>query len=280
MLRFITVVALSCVACTTSSVPFEASTVAPESTPNNDARRADVSAPEMVLIRAGSFTRQISGGWFEEMVEQEVTLTRDFFIARYEVTQAEYSALMGHNPSEFSKCGGSCPVEMVTWYNAVAYANKLSDQEGLSRCYRGQRQRTQWDKTCTGYRLPTEAEWEYAARAGESHEFAGSMNADDVAWFDGNAGGTTHPVGQKKPNAWGLYDMSGNVWEWVWDWHEAYPSGPSIVDYDGHHEMSYRVERGGSWWAAEGASRVANRGDSTPGVRTTDLGFRLARSLH
>ena len=234
--------------------------------------------PEMVLVKAGSFTREISAGWFEDAVEQRVMITKDFYIARYEVTQAEYEALMGVNPSEFAKCGGTCPVEMVTWYNAITYANKLSDRDGFTRCYSGERQRTRWEKTCTGYRLPTEAEWEYAARAGESHAYAGSPKAGEVAWFDTNANGTTHPVGLKKPNAWGLYDMSGNVWEWVWDWHDDYPEGSELVDYDGHSEISYRVERGGSWWASEGAARVSNRGDSTPGVRTTDLGFRLVRS--
>ena len=198
-------------------------------------------------------------------------ITKDFYIARYEVTQADYEALMGVNPSEFAKCGGTCPVEMVTWYNAITYANKLSDRDGFTRCYSGERQRTRWEKTCTGYRLPTEAEWEYAARAGESHAYAGSPKAGEVTWFDTNANGTTHPVGLKKPNAWGLYDMSGNVWEWVWDWHDDYPEGSELVDYDGHSEISYRVERGGSWWASEGAARVSNRGDSTPGVRTTDL---------
>ena len=106
---------------------------------------------------------------------------------------------------------------------------------------------------------------EYAARAGESHAYAGRRKQDEVAWFDTNANGTTHPVGLKKPNAWGLYDMSGNVWEWVWDWHDDYPGDSELVDYEGHSEISYRVERGGSWWAAEGAARVSNRGDSTPG---------------
>ena len=103
----------------------------------------------MVLVQAGSFTREISAGWFEDAVEQRVMITKDFYIARYEVTQAEYEALMGVNPSEFAKCGGTCPVEMVTWYNAITYANKLSDRDGFTRCYSGERQRTRWEKTCT-----------------------------------------------------------------------------------------------------------------------------------
>ena len=133
-----------------------------------------------------------------------------------------------------------------------------------------------WDRTCTGYRLPTEAEWEYAARAGSTGARHGDLEA--VAWYEGNSGGKTHPVGQKQANAWGFYDMLGNVWEWVWDWQADYPAG-SVSDPLGPSSGSFRVIRGGCWSPYARNCRAAFRALHVPGARFSDLGFRLARSL-
>jgi len=234
---------------------------------------------KMVKIPSGSFmmgSPSSESGRKDDETQHRVTLTKDFYLMKHEVTQGEYEALMGKNPSEFSWCGSNCPVENVSWYDAVAYANALSDKEGLTRCYSGSGDNIRWDKSCNGYRLPTEAEWEYAARAGAPTKYAGSGDVDEVAWYKDNSGQYPHPVGQKKPNAWGLYDMSGNVYEWVWDWKGSYsgdatnPTGPS--------SGSSRVERGGSSFSVSRYLRVAERYSDSPGLRQLDLGFRLART--
>ena len=144
------------------------------------------------------------------------------------------------------------------------FANRLSDQEGLSRCYSGSGNNMRWNRACTGYRLPTEAEWEYAARGGEDWVYPGSFDAGVAAWYSGNSEEKTHPVGKKKPNAWGLYDMSGNVREWVWDWYGSY-SGDAR-DPTGPEQGSNRVVRGGSWLSKARRVRVAYRSNDVPGA--------------
>jgi formylglycine-generating enzyme len=178
-------------------------------------------------------------------------------MARTEVTQEQYEAVMGSNPSNFK--GPDLPVERVTWYEAVEYCNELSRQEGLDPCYSGSGASMLCDFTANGYRLPTEAEWEYACRAGTETDFhTGNMThsgsspldpaLDRAGWYFGNSGSTTHPVGEKEPNAFGLYDMHGNVWEWCWDWYASdyYASSPA-EDPRGPASGSDRVVRGGSW---------------------------------
>jgi len=247
---------------------------------------------EYALISAGTFTMgsptsEPYRGSGED--QHTVTLTRDFYIGLYEVTQAQWQALMGNNPSTFSSCGSSCPVERVNWYEAVAYANALSQSEGFEACYTlsgcagdpGEDMECSDNVgfsglDCTGYRLPTEAEWEYAARACTTTAWYCGSNEScvaDIAWY---AGSTTQPVGQKNPNAWGLYDMSGNVWEWVWDWYDDFPS--SATDPTGPSSGQYRVFRGGGWGSDASGVRSADRNYRAPGNRTYDLGFRLARS--
>jgi len=135
-----------------------------------------------------------------------------------------------------------------------------------------------WDPaTAKGYRLPTEAEWEYAARANQGFIYAGSDSPDEVAWYSGNAEGTTHEGHKKAPNLRGLYDMSGNIWEWAWDWRADYPA--TAVDPIGPSQGSFRVYRGGSWYGVAGSVRVANRNGVDPGYRSSYLGFRLSRSF-
>jgi formylglycine-generating enzyme required for sulfatase activity len=178
----------------------------------------------------------------------------------HEVKQAEYEAVMGSNPSSF-KGDLNRPVEQVSWSDAVLYCQKLTERErgaGLITVRQA-------------YRLSTEAEWEYAARAGTTGARYGELAA--IAWWSGNAGNATHPVKQKAANAWGLYDMLGNVWEWCGDWDGGYPTG-SVTDPTGPSSGSLRVGRGGSWDIGARFVRSAIRGRWDPDIRGSHLGFR------
>ena len=269
--------------------------------------QCQVPVPEgFVLIPAGAFTMgspEDEPGRHTNETQHLVTLTRPFFLQSTEVTQAQWLAVIGDNPSYHSDCS-TCPVETVDWYAVTAYANRLSNAEGLDKCY----ERTGcWEKPvggvdhctsvtfvgldCTGYRLPTDAEWEYAARAGTTTAFySGSIdpisdNCDDanlesIGWYCGNSGNETHPAGGLAANAWGLHDMSGNVSEWVWDWHDNFsgteetdPLGPESPPY------SYRVCRSGTYYYVEDEVRSAYRMGNEPAYRSSGLGFRLARSV-
>jgi len=226
-----------------------------------------------VRIAPGTFTMgspNSEEGHDDDETQHRVTITRAYCMKATEVTQGEWQAVMGSNPSYFKDCGANCPVEQVSWADAVGYANALSRREGLPECYSGS---TFSGLGCRGYRLPTEAEWEYAARAGTTAATYGKL--DSVAWYDENSGQASHPVGQKQPNAWGLYDMLGNVWEWTGDWYGEY-SG-TVTDPTGPATGSYRVLRGGSWNSYARNARAALRYYITPVFRLT-LGFRLSRT--
>ncbi|HNN92088.1 MAG TPA: SUMF1/EgtB/PvdO family nonheme iron enzyme [Pseudomonadota bacterium] len=242
--------------------------------------------PEMVPIRSGRFQMgsPASGTYDDEKPQREVHIQTPFLMSVTEVTQAQYQAVMGENPSDF-KDGADAPnrpVERVSWLDAVRYCNKLSQREKLESCYVISGDRVEWPKRqgCTGYRLPTEAEWEYAARAGEAWEYAGSKSVDEVAWYRDNSDRQTHAVGttRKKSNRWGLSDMSGNVWEWVWDWYQDSYNGASSTDPTGPSVGGNRVRRGGSFVNEAGIARVAYRSRNTPSDRSLNVGFRLARS--
>jgi len=219
-----------------------------------------------------------------------------------EVTQGEWQPRMGNNPSHFASCGATCPVEQVSWWDALAYVNALSAAQGLASCYAltgctgtpgiagyGCAGVTFAGLGCSGYRLPTEAEWEYAARAGTT---SGTYNGtstltdctapnpveDPIAWFCGNASNTAHPVKGKTANAWGLYDILGNVWEWTWDWYGTYPS-TSVTDPAGAVSGTTRVVRGGTWNDSALNARAAKRGWSDPGYRGSAIGLRPVRSV-
>ena len=254
-----------------------------------------------VTLKAGNFkmgspsTESCRG---TDETQHDVTLTHKFEMQTTEVTQDQFHAVMGYKPWKFTSCGGTCPVEQVTWYEAAAYANALSAKANLTKCYtcNGNGSTVTCQETsatkgkgiysCKGYRLPTEAEWEYAYRAGSTTAFYNGgitlctgqdSNLEKIAWYRENSSATTHPVGKKTANAWGLYDMAGNVWEWCHDWYGTYPSS-SVIDPVGT-SGSYRVERGGSWYDRADFARAASRHVSSPGARYNFLGFRLARSV-
>jgi formylglycine-generating enzyme required for sulfatase activity len=219
--------------------------------------------PDLVVIPSGSFEMGSSTGREDEKPIHTVTLDL-FAIGKTEVTQGQWRAVMGSNHSSFGKCGDDCPVEVTTlsWNDAEAFIGKLNE-------ITGQR-----------YRLPSESEWEYACRASDRHEYCGSGNLDDVGWHDANSGGSAHPVGLKQPNGFGLYDMSGNVWEWVADsGHEDYTDAPNDggVHY-GEFDSLWRVLRGGAWNVDPYRARSAYRLRCIPNFPMR-FGFRIAKDL-
>jgi formylglycine-generating enzyme required for sulfatase activity len=208
-----------------------------------------------------------------------------FYMGKYAVTQKEWKEVMGTNPSNFN--GDNLPVEQISWYEAVEYCNRRSHKERLPVAYRGSGAAIICDFTAGGYRLPTEAEWEYACRAGTATPFntgnnitTGQANYNGNYPYNGHAKGTdragTMDVGSFAPNSWGLYDMHGNVWEWCWDRDGMYFSGAQMNPM-GASSGSYRVIRGGSWNSVGQFLRSALRYDDTPSNRNITLGFRLAR---
>jgi formylglycine-generating enzyme required for sulfatase activity len=235
----------------------------------------------MVWVPGGSFTMgDTAGGGESNETKHQVTLS-GFYMGQTEVTQAQWQKVMGNNPSNFKNGSNAAqrPVEQVSWYDAVAFCNKLSLQEGKSPAYNISGTKVTLNQGATGYRLPTEAEWEYAAKGGASTpvqtvKYAGSANLDEIAWTSSNSGNTTHPVAEKKPNALGLYDMTGNVWEWCQDWYGNYGT-TAQSDPAGAASGSYRVSRGGSWLSDASYARVSYRDSGTPDNRFSNLGFRL-----
>jgi len=245
------------------------------------------SAPDgFVRINGGTFTMgspTSEPGRDSDEVQHQVTVS-SFYMGKYEVTQKEYQEIMGTNSSYFK--GDNLPVEQVSWFDAVEYCNRLSQKEGLTPAYTisgsGDNRTVTWNLNANGYRLPTEAEWEYAAKGGNgspgNYTYAGSNNIDEVAWYEENSTGSTQDVGTKKPNGLGLYDMSGNVSEWCWDWYDKdyYQNSPQ-TDPIGASSGSYRVLRGGYWYYSAVYVRSANRDNVDPNYRDDSIGFRLVR---
>ena len=223
---------------------------------------ASIGNIEMVYVAGGTFTmgataEQGSDAYSDEKPTHSVTVS-DFYIGKYEVTQAQWKAIMGSNPSYFK--GDNLPVENVSWDDIQEFIRKLNAQTGKR------------------FRLPTEAEWEYAARGGnksKGYKYSGSDNVDDVAWYYDNSSRKTHPVGQKSPNELGIYDMTGNVCEWCQDWYGSYSSS-SQTNPTGPSSGSIRVLRGGSWYSHAGTCRVSNRYSDSSDYRGSYNGFRLA----
>ncbi len=238
--------------------------------------------PKMILVHSGGFemgSQPLDQDGRPDEQLHPVVISGDFLMAETEVTQRQYQSLMGANPSYFK--GDDLPVESVSWLDAVKYCNALSRDENFTPCYQVSGTEVVWKDgvRCTGYRLPTEAEWEYSARAPMGTKYAGSDNPDEVAWYGSGAGNTTHAVKTKKANGQGIYDLTGNVWEWVWDWYVDKYEMLSPTDPMGPASGSQRVKRGGSWNNDAGSVRVAYRDWSEPGDRYGNLGFRLVRSF-
>ena len=189
--------------------------------------------------------------------QHKVRITTAFYLQTTEVTQQQWQAVMGNNPSKFK--GDNLPVESVSWDDAVAFCDKLRDME------------------CKRYRLPTEAEWEYACRAGSTGPCAGTGRLDDMGWHHDNAGEMTHPVAMKQANAWGLYDMHGNVFEWCADWYDfgSNPAVDPVADPKGPATGSVRVSRGGSWFTPPAGCRSASGCAGSPAQGVANVGFRV-----
>ncbi|TCV90648.1 SUMF1/EgtB/PvdO family nonheme iron enzyme [Sulfurirhabdus autotrophica] len=227
-----------------------------------DAKILAQIADAMVTIPAGSFMMGSNDSFTNERPLHRITIAKPFALSKTEVTQRQWRMIMGNNPSTFTNCGEDCPVETISWNDAQAFIQKLNAKTGQH------------------YRLPTEAEWEYACHAGKQHPYCGGDYLDSVAWFDENSPTTTQPVGRKQANAFGLFDMSGNVWEWVEDsYHDSYKGAPtdgSAWSGDGVK----RVLRGGSWNSEPQDHSATYRFWSVPAYRYGyGFGFRLARIL-
>jgi len=253
------------------------------------------SGVEMVFMKGGRFQMGSTDGDSDEKPVHTV-IVKDFYMSKYEVTQKLYQEVMGTNPSHWK--GDNLPVERVTWYEAVEFCNALSRKEGLTPVYTINKSRKDpnnkssyddikwtvtWNQNANGYRLPTEAEWEYAAGGGASNrtKYAGNnyeSSLGNYAWYTSNSGSKTHPVGEKQPNSLGLYDMSGNVWEWCWDWYGDYSSSTQ-TNPAGPSSGSDRVLRGGSWSNDATYCRVAYRGDGYPSDGNYGYGFRILRNV-
>ena len=250
----------------------------------------------MVYVEGGSFKMGSYEGASREKPVHKVTVA-PFYIGKYVVTQEEWKEVMGSNPSNWK--GDNVPVEQVSWYDAIKYCNLRSLAEGLKPCYSisgstnpeywgavpKDNNDAAWDAvTCNfsanGYRLPTEAEWEFAARGGvrsKGYQYSGSNDYGTVAWYDENSGSQTHVVGAKAANELGIYDMSGNVYEWCWDWYSGYGSSPQ-ANPTGPKTGNYRLLRGGSWLSIATYCRVSDRFSNSPYRSGSNFGFRLCRT--
>jgi formylglycine-generating enzyme required for sulfatase activity len=258
---------------------------APITQPTPVLQPSSISA-NMIRINGGTFQMGSPANEVDRErneVQHSVTVS-SFYMGKYLVTQKEYREVMGTNPSKFK--GDNFPVEQVSWFDAVNYCNRLSQREGLTPAYTINGENVTWNRNANGYRLPTEAEWEYACRAGTATPFSTGNNiTTSQANYDGNypynnnAKGTyrgkTTTVGSFSPNTWGLYDMHGNICEWCWDWDGNYSSGTDPI---GSVSGDYRVTRGGSWYNYGRSLRSAYRRSSKPSYKNDGIGFRLVRS--
>jgi len=242
-----------------------------------------------VRINGGTFTMGSPAnepGRDSDEVQHQVTVS-SFYMGKYEVTQREWFDVTGTTvQQQRDKAdsswpiygeGDNYPMYYVSWLEAVEYCNKRSQKEGLTPAYTINGTNVTRNRNATGYRLPTEAEWEYACRAGTTTAYStGARISNDTGWHEDNSGSTSHPVGQKPANRWGLHDMHGNVWEWCWDWYGTYPNRAQ-TDPTGASSGSDRVVRGGYWDYSAEFVRSAYRNSTYPSNRNYNFGFRLVR---
>lgn len=212
---------------------------------------------EFVLIPGGTFM-------MGDAVPRQVVISKPYYMQTTEVTQGQWKKVMGSNPSMFKACGDDCPVENISWVDVQEFVRCLNQKEGANK-----------------YRLPTEAEWEFACRTGSAVKDARGAKEDefgDYAWYDANSDRKTHPVARKKPNAWGLYDMYGNVLEWCQDWYDDYPKG-KVIDPKGPVSGQHKVLRGGAWLGSPATLQCTFRSEDYAVVQSNDIGFRLVRDF-
>lgn len=253
---------------------------------------AGASAAELIHIKGGQFLMGSPASEFRHGTDetQHTVILSEFYLGKCAVTQKEYQQVMGESPSNFK--GDNLPVENVTWIDAIRFCNARSKKEGFTPAYAivraGEKMVVNWDKSANGYRLPTEAEWEYACRAGTVTPFNTGDNITDrqANYYGhypyknaprGRYREKTLPVGSFTANSWGLYDMHGNVWEWCWDLYGVYEAS-SQTDPDGPDSGNFRVNRGGGWNDFGRHLRSAYRAATPPLNRTFNVGFRLART--
>ena len=214
-------------------------------------------AAEFALIPGGTFL-------MGDAVLHQVVISKPYYMQATEVTQGQWKKIMGSNPSMFNTCGDDCPVENISWVDVQEFIRRLNQKEGTNK-----------------YRLPTEAEWEFVCRADSALKGAPGAKENefrDYAWYDANSDRKTHPVAAKKPNAWGLYDMQGNVLEWCQDWHDDYPKG-KMIDPKGASSGQHKVLRGGAWLGNPTTLQCNFRSQDYPVVRSNDIGFRLSKDI-
>jgi sulfatase modifying factor 1 len=243
-------------------------------------------SPRMVSIPGGTFWQGSREAPYAANERANQTRLSPYLIGETEVTQELWTAVMKGNPSKFP--GKDRPVEFVSWLDAVRFCNALSAREGLEEAYRIDGSEVFWNTESDGYRLPTEAEWEYAARGGPlaamdaiplaRANYAGGTDAGTLAWYDGNSGKASKPVGQKQPNELGLYDMSGNVWEWCWDWYGEYPKELAVDPQGAPKGSGQKVLRGGAWFTPVNLLRTTYRYWNVPAFKVNSVGFRVARN--
>ncbi len=243
-----------------------------------------VVRPGWVALPGGTFLmgspEDEEGRFDREGPAHEVRLS-PFEIMQYPVTRQAYAEVMGKDPGSPAGEADRRPVNNVSWLDAVEFCNRLSVEEGLAECYRIRDEEVSWDRSAGGYRLPTEAEWEYACRAGTRTRWSFGDDEADLgrhAWYGANSGNEAHPVGEKEANPWHIHDLHGNVYEWCWDWfEEPYPEDPQ-QDPTGPDDGSFRVLRGGAFFNSSRFLRSAGRGRVRPGIRGREFGFRCVRS--
>ena len=269
------------------------SPIPPTLTPEPSPTTISHIVPEMVLVETGEFQMGSEDGYENESPIHTVEITRPFYMGIYEVTFEEFDTYCDdiqrfNRPDDNGSGRGKRPVVRLVWNDTLEYCNWLSEKEGLTPCYSGKKKTAKCDFDASGYRLPTEAEWEFAARGGKYSQgfvFSGSEDPDQVAWFEENSSEGAHPVGEKKPNELGLYDMCGNRFEWCWDWYQkdyysisplTDPLGPPLPDVASPFDLT-RVRRGGSWNVDREGIRNTTRSFDEPSY-VGGNGFRLVRT--